>query len=674
MEGLPPPPPHEVHIDFFGIEGNTLHSPAPHDETPDGTAAAPPRAHSGEGRAALQRMRHSTPAVVPRSVAIHNDGNNTNSRPHAAIAKTRCSSACGAANGASPAGSRPSLTEMAASFPISVPMRDSIRHFHLLKSPHHSASNGSGAAAVNNEQVADESDAGGATGRRPGMLLYEPLPHTRRHQASRSERKCSAITTAQFPVNTAVFASPEHPEEAVAPVAGTQEDVRCHVHVVLERHMTMLAAWEKRVSVAEVYRDKPVRTGGRPAPVRPQDRSFLEHIRRRLDNYLQQLEDAKSLLIQACEEVPPAKSGRQGDVKEWQSCCSRFYHALSDFTIEESLMRFRVNKLLTVGQQEFTWRISARTTSSRGSSARASTRSRSRKASKSATTGQQPLSTGAGWHSCPAQSIHSAQSATATGAEASQLRIPTVTNGALSPYVRHLVSSGVVQRSNCAIKPGHGCITGPVQTGAVSEEQLCCPRPSGGCTPRRTTKSPTPSSAPALSQARQQQRLLSLHPDTVSQQPSRTSNRYGNQTPYGPLSPQRRTVSLRPVHSPTHPMVLLSALDDDAELRSATPSRSTLAVPSACLPTDAPLQLRTYSSPRGTATAKITPCAAALQPFRHRQLLEVIERCEKNTATLQRGDLHRVRACFCELYGEQVGLQQYCQWIDDIFIEALHEA
>ena len=85
-----------------------------------------------------------------------------------------------------------------------------------------------------------------------------------------------------------------------------------------------------------------------------------------------------------------------------------------------------------------------------------------------------------------------------------------------------------------------------------------------------------------------------------------------------------------------------------------------------------PPQLRTYSSPRGSARgAAPTSATPSVHPLRRRQLLEVIEHYEKHSATLQRGDLHRARECFYELYGEQQGLHQYCLWIDDIVLNAL---
>lgn len=615
MEDSPPSQPHEVHIDLFGIEGDAPQPPAPHFETLNGTAAEPPR-EKEESCDAVKATQHSGPAAAPSPTANHNGGNSTNGG-----------------------------------------------------------------------QATAECDVGSATRSRRDMMLYRSASHARRRQASTPVLTRSATSNSQFPFKTKLSASPEPPEEAWTPVASTQEDVKRYVHAVMEQHTTMLAAWDKRVSVAEVYRDKPVRSGGRPAPVRPQDRGFLERVEQRLDSYLRQLEFAKSLLAQSHEAVPPTKSGQKGDVKAWQGYCTRLYYTLSDLTVEENLIRLRMTRVLGVGHQGFKVSMCSRTASPCGSSARgmcscsrespsarASSRPASRGSSKPATPRQQLRRASTSRRGRSAQSSGSTHSAAAAGAEAACPNTPTGTNGSPSPHARHAVPDSVVRRGNGVIRPGHSSVPNPAQASDVSVDQLRHTRRYGGHSAHQTAKSRrTPSSASALALARQQRQLLALHPDTVSPQPSCTGNTYDSQTPYGRLSPQRRTVSPASAHSLNRTMALLPVLtDDDAELHSGAPSCRSLERSSAHQLAGAPPQLRTYSSPRGTDGAKaVTPGALAAHPLRHRQLLERIEGYEKNVTALQPSDLQLARACFYELYGEQMGLHQYCQWIDDVAIKIL---
>ncbi|CBZ36117.1 hypothetical protein, conserved [Leishmania donovani] len=690
MEDSPPPQPREVHIDLCGIEGDAPQPPAPHFETPNGTAAEPPREKSEESCDAVKATQHSSPAAAPSLTASHNGGNSTNDSPQQSIARTRLLTACGDANGAPPGDSRPSLEVIAASSAIPVRGHDSIRPSYLLKSPHHGATNGNAAAAANGEQATAECDVGGATRSRSEMALHRSASQARRRQVSTPVLARSSTSNSQFPFKTALPVSPEPPEEAGTLATSTQEDVKRYVHAVMEHHTAMLAAWDKRVYVAEVYRDKPLRTGGRPAPVRPQDRGFLERVEQNLDSYLRQLEFAKSLLAQSHEAVPPTKSGQKSDVKAWQGYCSRLYFTLSDLTVEENLIRLRMSRVLRVGHQGFKESMSSRTASPWGSrargmrsysrestSARASSRPASRGSSKPATPRQKPRAASVSRRGRSAQSAGSTHSAAAAGAEVSCPSTPIGTNGSPSSHSRHAAPSSVVRRGNGVIRPGHSSAPSPAQASAVSVDQPRHPGRYGGHSAYHTAKSHTAlSSAPALTLARQRRLLIALHPDTVLPQPSCTGNTYDSQTPYGRLSPQRRTVSPAFAHSFDRSVALLPELnDDDAESHSAAPSCRSLERSSAHRPAGAPPQLRTYSSPRGTNVARAaTSSALALHPLRHRQLLEKIERYEKNAAALQPSDLQLARACFYELYGEPMGLHQYCQWIDDVAIKILRGA
>lgn len=690
MENSPPPQPREMHIDLCGIEGDAPQPPAPRFETPNGTAAEPPREKLEESCDAVKATQNSAPAAAPSPTPSHNGGNGTNDSPRQPVTTTRPLSACGDANGTSLGDSRPSLEAMAASSAILVRGHDSIRHSYLLKSPHHGATNSSAAAAANGEQATAECDGGGATRSRPEMVLYRSASHARRRQASTPVLARSAASNSQFPFKTALSVFPEPSEEAGTPAISTQEDVKRYVHAVMEQHTAMLAAWDKRISVAEVYRDKPLQTGGRPAPVRPQDRGFLERVEQNLDSYLRQLEFAKALLAQSHEAVPPTKSRQKSDVTAWQGYCSRLYYTLSDLAVEENLIRLRMSRVLRVGHQGFKGSMPSRTASPWGSSARGmrsysresasareSSRPASRGSSKPATPRQKPRAASASRRGRPAQSVGSTHSAAAAGAEASCPSTPTGTNVSPSPHSWHAVPSSVVRRGNGIIRPGHSSAPSPAQASAVSVDQPRHPRRYGGHSAHHTAKLHTaPSSVSALALAHQRLLLRALHPDTVSPQPSCTGNTYDSQTPYGRLSPQRRTVSPAFAHSFNRSVALLPELNnDDAELHSAAPSCRSLERSSVHQRAGAPPQLRTYSSPRGTDVAKaVTPSTLALHPLRHRQLLERIERYEKNAAALQPSDLQLARACFYELYGEPTGLHQYCQWIDDVAIKILRGA
>ncbi|GET90696.1 hypothetical protein, conserved [Leishmania tarentolae] len=687
-----PLPPHtcEVHVDAFGIEGDVPQPPALHCVTPNCAATEPLPGRSEEKSDDVRATQHSAPVAVPIPTVSRSGSNSNSDSPRQAVVGMRQLSACGDANEASPEGSRLSPEVMAASSTVPVRAQDPFRHSHLLKSLHHGATNGNAVAAASGGKAAAESDAGDATRSESETMLHRSASHAHRCHASTLMSTRGSTSNSKFPFKMTFPASPELPEEVATPALNSQEDMKHYVHAIMEQHMRLLSAWYKRLSVAEVYRDKPLRTGGRPAPVRPQDLGFLERVEQNLDSYLQQLEAAKSLLAHSYEAVPPIKSGQQGDTKAWQDYCSRAYYTLSDLTVEENLIRFRVNRVLHVEHQDFKGSMCSRTASPsvsstrgvrsysrEGASVRASSRPASGASSKAVTPRQQSREVNERRRGCSVQSVRSLRSEAAAGAGAPCPSMSTVTNGSPSSHARHLVSGGVVQRGNGAIRPGHSSVLGPDQASAVSVDQRRQPRQYGRPSTHHEAKSNTSlSSAPALVLARQQRRLLALHPDTVSSKPQRTGNMYDNQTPYGRLSPQRRNVSLDSVLSLNRSVPQLPEFGvDNTASHSAAPSRRSLARSAAHQPASGSPQLRTYSSPRGAAGAQVvTPSAPTLQSLRHRLLLERIEHYEKNAATLQPGDLKLARECFYQLYGEQKGLHQYCQWIDDIAIKILRRA
>ncbi|KAK7194210.1 hypothetical protein NESM_000335100 [Novymonas esmeraldas] len=665
MGDSPPPPSQELRMDIDSIEGDAPQPLAPHYDPPNGfatsvaaAAESPPslpslRAQGEDLRAGVQAARRASSPPAHDCVS-------GSSSPRHSIVKTRRSSA--------------------TTVPTAhVSRRDSIRHPYSLASPR--AENG----IRNGHGDAPAGNGGGAPKSEDNMVLYRPVPQSRRRSAAIAVLSRSAAAGSPRPVNTTVSASPEHPETAAAPAPTTQADVKRYVATVMDQYTAMLEAWEPRVSVAEVYRDKPVRTGGHPAPARSRDRGVLERIQCSLESFLLQVEDAKSLLTQTCDDVPLTKSGRRGNVNSWREYCSRHQGALSDAEIAARLMQERVDKVLSAGRKDIMWMMYTRTASPRITSERGA-RSGSRD-SASARTSSRPALRGASQPGTPRQhntaatdevrrgrSVRSARSARSgtAAAEASPPSVSPVGDGSASPYARH-----AVQRGTGAIRPGHTGLVSPAHAGVVPVDQPRRPWSGGPHSARRTVDvSTAPSSAatpPRRRPPHQSHRLLALHPDTVLQPPTMsTCNTYDSQTPYGRLSPQRRSASPGTRHSPTRSTIALSMpRGETAESSSGAPSHGALLPSSARQAVVVPPQLRTYSSPRGTTAAAAIPTAPTLHPLRHRQLLEVIEHYEKNAATLQRGDLQRARSCFHELYGETAGLHQYCQWIDDVAIKAL---
>ncbi|KAG5472314.1 hypothetical protein LSCM1_03713 [Leishmania martiniquensis] len=660
MEDSPPPQPYEEPMGLFGSEKDSLQSVELHYETVSDKEAEPTQPRPEEPRDAVYATYRGASGVSANLAASRNGRNSTSSSPQRPFDKNRFSSANGAANGTPPKGGRLSLAAMAASFGMPSRSCDAMNQHFLPKSPQYGECSGNGAMFANGGQATGQGDTHLATGSRPEVVLHSPTSLSRRRRQT-SKSKSSA--------NRAVSASPEHPDEAVLPTASMQEEVKRYMSAVVQQHTMTLAAWEKRVFIAEAYSSKPLRTGGRPAPARSQDVDFLERIERSLDSYLHQLEDAKSLLLQRCEEVLRAMPCQQRDVEEWQEYCSRLYHTLSDFAVRENLMRFRVRKVLSAGLESLTWpHAHTRTASSRASSARGA-RSCSR-GSASPRTSLRPASRGASMPTTPRQRKPAAV------AEVSQPSVLTASNGALSPYARHPVPASLVRRSNGVIRPGHSGNASPVQASATSVDLLRCPRPRGGHSSGRAARSPrSPSSARALSQAAQPQRLLPSHSDRASPRPSCPGNTYDSKMPYARLSPHRLTAPFSPLRGLHLPMAALRTPDvEEAASCSASPSHGSSALSPTGQPAAAPPQLGS-NSPRGTTAGKTaSSMVPASHSFRHRQLLETIDYYEKNASALQRDDLQSARACFYELYGEQTGLREYCQWIDNVAMKALHGA
>ncbi|EPY22443.1 hypothetical protein AGDE_13340 [Angomonas deanei] len=85
-------------------------------------------------------------------------------------------------------------------------------------------------------------------------------------------------------------------------------------------------------------------------------------------------------------------------------------------------------------------------------------------------------------------------------------------------------------------------------------------------------------------------------------------------------------------------------------------------------PADYTPQLVTYRSHRGASPVSAEP---EVDPARRLQLLETIQFYTKNAEDLDKGHLKAARECFLELFGQQRGLRQYSNWIDDLALQAI---
>lgn len=583
-------------------------------------------------------------------------------------------------------------TAGAVAVPGGVPLRrrDSIKHPYSL--PVTAAED----KALNDSQAGSESTDGlrdRTTTPYTESYIYRASAHSRRHSASVDVLHRDA-STAEAPVNTTVSASPDRPDAAAAPVATTQEDVKRYVYTVMTDHATTIGTWEQRVAVAEVYRDRPLRTGGLPAALRVQDRGFLERVTGSLRAHRARLDDARSLLLQTRRDVPRTKSGGHGDLNAWDEYCSCYEQTLTDLTSETKQTQKRVERLLKGDQREGprTPRTRAGSTppsdSARVSRARSQGSHASRRSSPQATPrgprhGAAPESRDTCEASAPANHRYSAETADASSSAANHTNTQNG-NGAADGMTRRssapLPGSGAVQRGSHVIRPGHASESA-MRASPAPESQPSWTRASSVQTPPRHSIG----SVHSATSARSQQHARALHPDTVVRQSVPAGSPNDMQSPYGRLRSPKRASS--PLRDPTHAILVVPPpagveAEDEAEVPPATghssrTSRTSRAVSSSRQEGDVPPQLRTYSSPRGTAggaaaaSPSSTSATPSVHPLRRRQLLEVIEHYEKHSATLQRGDLHRARECFYELYGEQQGLRQYCLWIDDIALSAL---
>ncbi|KPI90434.1 hypothetical protein ABL78_0510 [Leptomonas seymouri] len=579
-------------------------------------------------------------------------------------------------------------SSVVASTPDAVPLRrrDSIKHPYALSpvQPVHVVPNGS---RVDPASPPPGNDFHQQPHHYKGDHLYRASVHGRRRSASVAVLNRDASNSSD-PVNTTVSASPDRPDMAAAPVATTQEDVKRYVHTVMANHDATLGRWEQRVTVAEVYRDKPLRTGGRPALLRAQDRCFLERVSWGLQAQLLQLADARSLLLQTRKEVPLTKAGRHGDLNAWDEYCSCYEQTLMDLRSEAEQLCKRVHWLLKGDQPEGTRVHQIRSGSLPQSGCVRPSRARSQ--GSVASRRSSPRTTPRGQTPAPVEggraSAHTSNGARTADASTSSHRhhsngvAAATAGGHHSPYV-HL-GRGAVKRGSQVIRPGHKTQSA-VRASPAPDNQ----RSSTVASSTHNSLRSSVGRAQSLTTWRSQQQTRALHPDTVVRQSVPTCSPNDLQSPYGHIiSPKRSSSALRdPAHAVLvvpPPADVVAEISEEVDVsatahssRASHVSRGSYAshaVSPKSAVNDTPPQLRTYASPRGL-TRSATPSSATspLRSLDRNKLLETIQRYERDSTALQRSDLHHARECFYALYGEQQGLNQYCLWIDNIALSAL---
>lgn len=441
-------------------------------------------------------------------------------------------------------------------------------------------------------------------------------------------------------------------------VPNTQEELRGFVQAVLEQHTQTIAVWEERVAVAEVYRDKPTVLGGRAGGVRVADRAFLERIRPAIANHIAHLDDARSLLQRYEEEPLPAASAGDtaNDAAAWRDYCISSQQTVVNLSVESRVIQVRVEKLLSGVENEHTWSTPVRSASARrGSSQGGRSRSRSGGSPSRCSTPRD-------------RRVSRLMSGVPNGESNRFSSMTSLRSTALGSPERSTKINGdspskgrPVQRNNGIIRPGHNHM-----------QQHGAPKRTGSQQPARRSlishSDPNHDNAPTAG------RQEVLHPDTVLQTSTSVphDNTYDRSTPYGCLSPRGSQLSSRRQNGPAGVTSVSTASlqGRSADQHAKEPHVSAVAILSNQLPSQP--QLRSYCSPRGTSLkASAEP---QVHPQRRRQVLEVIEHYTKNAKSLQRTDLNRVREYFYELYGEQAGLQHYCDWVDDIALSLLRSS
>lgn len=460
------------------------------------------------------------------------------------------------------------------------------------------------------------------------------------------------------------------------------DEVRSVVYGIIDQHNRTVPAWESKVKVAEVYRDKPTRTGGRRAPLRSTDKAFLERAEKGITDHLNQLYDTRAFLSHQeaiYEDTAPVFQARStadrraSEANEtWIAECQRMSAQLLGFISQaEALMR-RVDHLLTGSQDgvdvylpkrngpaQERGRASSRRGSRSGSvygPAPSAPRSHSRRGSVQRADGQLTLANGVGEGSSrrASASVQRSGGALITPGHSQAEVGPHSTNGGPSEV-------GV---ENTGSSPSS------IQRGG--RRQMVIPGVRGAS--RR--------SASRNGKSRSEQRDISparvVHPDTVVSGTGEAGSPYDRRSPYGRFSPARRQSLGQPgnpqqariegSHQPPQRMITYAGSNDGNQStnRDNNQQLQPYGGPNGCR-----TELITYSSPRGSAE----PCTPepALNDTQRSQLLLTIEYFEKNAASLRKADLKTARDCFVELYGQQRGLRQYCNWIDDLALQALRQ-
>lgn len=385
-----------------------------------------------------------------------------------------------------------------------------------------------------------------------------------------------------------------------------------HIAAIEEYRRTTIAMWSERVATAEQYRDKPTRAGGRPAALRPQDRGFLERVRRGLAAFTAQLVDTEAGLN--AEAIPhdmdqlafssyglttPQKrrhSVQVGQRREY------FVHAavrIRNLLLDAHAMQQRVDNLFAVPAEYEPYDPMGEHHCNRaGSTSPRCSHSRD---------SSQPVAR------IRAKNIKG---------DARCLTMP-------SPHPLWTLTAendrGGVRRGGKVIQPGGKAPQSP--------SPASMPWPASTCllnSPMTVVRQP-------LSQAVQRSSPNAIRPALTPSSPCRSSE-----------SPSMVTGG--DVKAANGALTLFDSKDTTGEMSEVT--------------------LATYSSPRGQmVNASVSP--PDLSETRRLELLLEIQRLEQGMMQLQKSDSMRAQELFAELYGAVHGRQQYHTWVDELTLKAI---
>lgn len=518
-----------------------------------------------------------------------------------------------------------------------------------------------------------------------GRVSADPNSQNKGAMAPRGRRRSSSVSTLNQQLALLHAGSSSEPCTQSCTSAGggavaTPDEVRGFMRTLTEQHLRTIAVWEKRVSVAEVYRGKPTRTGGLPAQLRPADKGFLERSERGIADHLKQLYDARELLAHQetiYEDTRPVFEAHStadrlaAEANEaWITECQHMSaQALGYISQSEALMR-RVNRMLSEDDEGVDIYLPRRFSSAqrRGSSpcrleshsgsvygpSPSRPRSRSRRASVRRADGQFTLAVGFGDNSH--SDCGSRRDSTSTHPDGA-LIIPNQ-----SPAEE---ANGGAEAADNASHPIQRGRHQPIVTPGLDSPSQRSPHRRSCVRGNSRGRESSPLHPPQL------------HPDTALRGDREPGSPYDRRSPYGRLSPARGRLSPAPSNPPqqrvegsqneTQKMIT----DGGSNTPNSRNSGDQNGLQEYRDPNGYQAELINYRSPRGPAEP-YSP-EPTLSEAQRRQLLLSIAYYEENAASLRKADLKTARGCFVELYGPQRGLRQYCNWVDDLALQALRQ-